>query len=350
MTIDVRYSPDSLLFFGAKINPRLDQLWLQDGGYPTTVKPLSEHSLVKTARDILAGRPTSEIRNVMGPMSTAEYATLIEAIRKGFDPSKPISVAINHRGQCVITDGSHRASAALALGLATIPATIVYRSEEWLTLKNALYSQNKGCSCYQRPDHPDLDSWGVWRRDTENRAKVIQWYICSRHMPTGLDLACNSGLLTCALARKGHLMTGLDTDPACIATARALAPMHTIGAMYDDECRACFSRCDSVVDLGAATFDFIVCLSLLNHHQVDGRDEEGHEIFRRLVRASPTIILDAPAPGDAVGGSSKYIDPKEVIAWCQGSQAPGQGKVIQERGQEDQLMRTLIAWERDEDE
>lgn len=335
---------DVIPFFSAKITPRLDQLWYQEGGQNTYCRPLSEHRLVDIARILISGIPTTTIDMGNLGCDVNSYQILIDGIKTGYNKMYPIKVAINHVGQCVITDGLHRASASLALGKVTIPAEIVYRSEPWQSLKFRLYAQNKGLRCYQKPDHPDLESWPVWRRDSQNRADTIAEYLRANHpgASCGLDLACNSGLVTLGLARHGYTMTGLDTDEQAIRTAQALAPMHTIG---QGKGKATFATCKPVWEPGRKRYDFVVCLSLLNHHQVDGRSEQGQEIFRSLVKASPVVILDAPSPGDAVGGSSEYVDPAKVIEWCIASGATGSGKVLSPRSS-DGLMRTLIVWER----
>ena len=337
------------IYFGNHIEVPPHWLWWQEGGLG--VRALALHTRSSVIEGLIAGKDPEEYTPSGHDRDLEGVKELLRSIQtKGFDPKQRIKVAINPHGQIIITDGLHRSCTALALGLPKVPVEVVYRASEWWRLKEALFAQNGGLSLYQWVEHPDLSLWRGWRRDSEFRAAVLGDYL-AKHLPNaiyGMDVACNSGVLTCGLARRGYSMVGIDLDAKCVATGNALAWMKVIGAWCDEDKapRASFHKCGNIPDVTEhqKRTDFIVCLSLLNHHQVDGRDEQGHEIFRRLVAKAPTVFLDCPAPEDPVGGNSSFVKPEAVFDWCRKSGAAGEGSVVAERGSG--LMRTLLAWKR----
>ena len=326
-------------FFGAHIDAPPGRLWWQsaDG-----LHPLSEAVHVRTAKEIRIGKAAPEysaMHDVTWNDGSIEgrpekFAALVESMAQDGWKGPRVKIAINDRGQLVITDGLHRSATAFVLGL-TVPCEIVYRHEKWIALKYSLFELNGGVKLYQPIAHPDL-AWPSWRRDTALRANIIASWLRANEPGAhyGVDLACNSGSLTCALGRAGYSMKGLDTSESAVRAASILASMEGIGSE-----NATFARCDEMPSIPKSYF--AVCLSLLNHHQVDGRSAEGQEIFRRLVGSAPVVFLDAPVSGDPVGGDSPFVDPDNVLAWCKESGAPGQGQVIDTAGA---LMRPLLVW------
>lgn len=250
-----------------------------------------------------------------------------------------IKTAIDARGRIVIADGIHRAAAALALGR-ELDAEVVYRDQTWIAFRYAVWRFHGNTTrLYQPVDHPDIP-WPCWRRDTQRRAELVH-----AHVPegaTGIDLACNAGGLTCALARHGHPMTGLDIDAHGVRAATLRARMARIGT--EGGATARFEVCDDIPTLAPA--DFAVCFSLLNHHVVDGRDAIGQEIFRRLVACAPVVFLDAPAPRDEVGGDTHFSDPEVFLRWCRDTGAPGGGVVLARHRADPLLQRDLLQWRR----
>ena len=59
--------------------------------------------------------------------------------------------------------------------------------------------------------------------DTEARAAMIERLLALRPGSRVLDVPCGNGRMTIPLARRGHLMTGIDFTPPFIAEARAAA-------------------------------------------------------------------------------------------------------------------------------
>lgn len=323
---------DAQRFFSVHIDTPPARLWCQDsdGGPPL---PLVEMVALRA-------------RKPDGPWRADECATpevtqaLRESIaRNGWSDDSRVLVAIDPRGRCVLTDGFHRASAALAEGLPTIPACVVYRSSEWGALRYALLGVGGGVpTLYQPVEHPDFAAWPCWRTDTAERVRVIGGYLRASGPRAVVDLACHTGALARGLARAGCSVTGLDTDATTVKAARMLKTMDGEAATGVD-----FDQCTPLPDIPCA--DAVVVLSLLNHHWTDGRDAEGREVFRRCLAAAPLVILDAPAPGDPVGGSSPFADsPAEVFRWCAGVDPGGTGEVLAPRS--DALQRTILAWHR----
>ena len=337
-------------FFGQHIDVPPSRLWVQHSG--NGLLPLAETTHVSAAQAILAGEDphntayTREHRrqytgSVEGrPDAFAELVRLME--EDGWKDDERIKVAINERGQIVITDGLHRAAAAYVLGLVHIPVEIVYRHERWQALKYALMEANGGVKLYQPIDHPDFASWPAWRVDTAARVKAIVASLPKNRGLFGVDLGCNAGALTLALAREQIVMYGYDTDLRVIRAARLVANMEHIGA---DKGLAFFYQSEEVPAL--LEVDFVVCLSLLNHYQADPqRLAAGQAIFRACVKAAPVVYLDAPAPEDPVGGDTEFVDPEAVFAWCKLAGVSGKGEVVADRGEE--LQRPLLVWRRGE--
>lgn len=301
--------------------------------------PVSESMQAAAAVALVSGIAPSASgyeENPSAGMLLEKFVDLAASMRSGY-LGEPVEIAINGRGQLVITNGIHRTALALALGLPLIPARVVYRSEEWQTCKRVLHAINGGPRLYQPVDHPDLSAWPVWRVDTGARARIMGE--AAQGGRRGVDLACHTGGMTLALARHGFNMDGFDTDPKAIHVASFLRDVPDVGSPL-----AGFSVCDPIVNLPHGGIDFVVCLSLLNHHQEDrDRWEEGAEIFRRCEAAAPLVFLDCPAPGDPVGGASEFVDPEAVFRWCAQTGASGVGSVLALRG-ENGLQRTLLAW------
>jgi len=333
-------------FAGQSIRVDPERLWVQrEGG----LEPLSDSLHARCADAIVRGEDPAATEyhaksaahgfRADGRNGATVIAELLESMRARGYTGSPISVAINHEGRIVVTDGLHRASAHRALVPGKIPATIVYRAERWQALKYALKSLNdERVRLYQSIDHPDFDAWELQRPDTAARLGLVVDLV--RGLPGGVELACNSGVFTCALARAGAKMLGLDIDSRAIVVARQLAEMHTIGAGGGV---ARFEWCPNPPPIPSA--DFVLCLSLFHHFQAKPeRAAEGHEIFRRCVAAAPLVIFDCAAPGDCVGGDGPYTDPAAALEWCRASKAPGTGAVLALRGPD--LQRTLLVWRR----
>lgn len=338
------------------LNPNI--LFFQDVK-KRSVEHIGEHPHNKLLRDLLTNRDTLSVDEIPLETTHQEFLDVYASLReKGFLHNNPILIAIDSQGLPIILDGLHRTVCAIALGIQEVPIQIVYRDLNWQLVKHDLYAQNQGLHMYQKVEHFDLDGWTGWRIDSNKRAELVVNFLQKKIPVTptnignyrGLELACNSGIVTCGIARSGYRMLGLDVDIYCVNTGSSLSKMRQVGAINEvsGENLATFEQCGYVVDLSNYEgFDFIVCFSLLNHHQVDGRDEEGKEIFRRLVEKAPIVFLDCPTEGDPVGGNTDFVRPSTVIKWCESTGVKGKGSVLALYNEHPPLMRSLIVWERD---
>lgn len=341
---------DRTRFYFGWISSPPGRLYVQQlAGCEMVCKPVTESTHFETARRVLAGEDiaSTEYASALDQWATPqEFSTLIESMRtKGYDPDpeRRITVAINARGQLVILDGLHRAATALALGLDSVPLTVLYRAEEWQTLRLLLVSINKRLGLYQPIDHPDL-AWPVHRTDTAARVELIHEALIGQGARAGVDLACHTGALTFGLASKGLSVLGLDTDPDTVRVADMLRGIDGVG--HDHAAFGLTSPVLSLPPWACGLRDFVVCFSLLNHHWADpGRLAEGAEIFRACVRTAPLIFLDAPAPGDEIGGDSEFTDPSNVFVWCGQIDPGGEGRIVALRGTRG-LQRDLLVWRR----
>ena len=350
----------ALMFFRKFMNVPPGMLMWQDQDHLSSLC-VSPHVAFATA--VLAGEGVDQTAYVQGHTMTWDenttegqpgaFKTLIQSMKETGWDGFPIRIAIDGAGHLVITDGLHRSAAALGVGLATIPCEVVYRDVKWLALKQVVLALGDGePKLYQPLPHPDFEDWPVWRHDTEVRAGVILQYLRRIHgqgkVLRGIDLGCNTGTLTCRIARGTEdlsvQMTGLDVELRAVQVANWQA-----GWMAAD---AYFRTSIEVPDLDDPCWDdgldFVVCLSLLNHYQCDpDRQRVGFELFDVCLQA-PLVFLDAPAPGDPVGGDSKFTDPAEVFKWCAQADPAGHGEIvgIMSNAHSDGLQRPLLAWHR----
>lgn len=310
-------------------------------------EPVSASLHAQAAREIAAGTPpeSTEYARACGVspfrLDGRNGADVLAGLLAGMSTGwrgDPVRAGIDALGRVVLTDGLHRSAAALAAGLPTVPVEIVWRDPAWWRVKHALRALSGGeCRLYQAVDHPDL-GWPAYRTDCERRAELIDALLPRRSRVT--EIACNAGGVSLALARRGHEVTGLDTDPRAVLAANLLAGCEWIGASPGG---AWFRECGPVADVHPCSA--VVVLSLLNHHATDGRSAEGHEILRRCVAAAPLVVLDCPAPNTGAGAGSELADPAAMLAWCAAAGAPGSGRVLYER--DGTTQRTLLAWERE---
>jgi hypothetical protein len=310
-------------------------LWYQSPYTDTPSIRNSEH--YKAAIDVLNGHKLEDTEYHLTGHQThyIGFNDLIESIKK--DGVKlSIEVAIEGDGKIIIVDGMHRASIALALGIKSIQAKVIYRNNNWWRFRwlvaDLSIKQNLK-DLYQPIDHPDFQDFPIWRNDTETRTRHIYKYITSvGEMRSGIDYACNVGGIAIGLAKHGISMFGVDI-PQAVDVAKAYAKLKGVSDM------TMFQPPEHFLPPS----DFMVVLSFLNHHWTDGRNDEGIRLFQRFIKAAKFIILDAPAPGDPVGGDSKYVDIKNVFEWCdQAAGKPGRHVVIADIG--DDLKRPLLAW------
>lgn len=216
-----------LLLLGGHLHfPPRELWWQRHDGAP---QRLDTHKLVSAATEILSGpRPA--------PSPEPSFADLCWSIAAdGWRAGEQIRAAINQHGQILITDGLHRSSAALVAGMETIPVQVVFRADEWIALKYALLAANEDrLPLYQPVEHPDFSGsgWTVHRTDTARRVKLIAADLQAHHASakSGLDYACNAGVLTIGLARLGFRMRGVDTNAHAILAAQLMAPMRQLGA------------------------------------------------------------------------------------------------------------------------
>jgi hypothetical protein len=319
---------------------------------------ISNHPLATYLDDIVQADDSSLPQPFDDPNDTTglEFLQLYKNIKtNGYNANYPIQVAIDPIGRPIICEGIHRTLICRKLEIDLIPCFVVYRSIEWWLFKHALYNQHsKTTNLYQKINHFDLNSWSAWRVDCSIRADLIYKDLLTFHKdPTnlvGVELACNTGNISCALARNGITMHGFDVDSNCIESASQLAPMDSIGARFisnnETMIRASFGLCGYIVDPKTIpNCDFVICLSLLNHHQTDGRSEEGLTIFRNLATKTNRIYLDCPVDSDAVGGGTEFTQYQKVFDWCASAGIGGRGRVVALIESNKPLMRPLLVWE-----
>ncbi|WP_245993203.1 class I SAM-dependent methyltransferase [Xylanimonas allomyrinae] len=136
---------------------------------------------------------------------------------------------------------------------------------------------------------------------------------CERPERRVLDLGCGTGRLTLALARAGHLVTGVDPDRAALALARGKP-----GA--DD---VIWVEGTSSV-LGDAEFDVALMTGHVAQAIVDPRDwVETLADLRRVLVPGGTLAFDARDPAARAWERWNPADSREAVTLADGSQAVG---------------------------
>jgi hypothetical protein len=307
-----------------------ERLWWQCGDIGPKRLAESKHAI--NACKLVAGEDDLVETGTEG--SRDRLSPTLESMTKGWDQrQQPIIAGINRRGEIVIHDGWHRAACAYALKWDFLPVAIHWRDEDWWALKHAVAKLNGGSKLYQPIDHPDFYYWPAWRKDTFYRADLIDRFLKENiSEPRIADIGCHSGVLSCALSRKGYAVTGYDNNPKAIRAANLMSCMTDIGAKG-----AIFVESDKVIN----GFNVAVCISVINHYFVRGDDEKTRDFLSQF--EGKTLILDCPTSGDPVGGDTDFTDPEFVFDWLEKHGLDGKGRVLEYHGQN--LQRTMMVWE-----
>jgi 2-polyprenyl-3-methyl-5-hydroxy-6-metoxy-1,4-benzoquinol methylase len=124
---------------------------------------------------------------------------------------------------------------------------------------------------------------------------------------TALDVGCGVGRWSQELARRGHHVLGLDLSPTMIEQARRQA------AGWGTRCS--FALGDvTTLDLGR-TFDFIVCVTVLQH--VLNPAEARGAVARLASHLAPggTLVLLEAAPTRLTGRCDTAVFRARTVAW-----------------------------------
>lgn len=351
---------DKVVYYCSQYTVHPSQLFYQtvDGGLTPFASTIPAKAAMQLKKGLVSCRETEEYLESYGNAYARSLRSADEAegnlvnFKKMIDayPTQkfpPVKVSINHRGRLVLTDGVHRSASALANDL-PVSVEVIYRSEEWLNLKQTLYQIANGTALYQPVNHPDLMGWKSWRQDTPHRAMLISREVkrYARLTPNspvssisvrGLDFACHTGGITNPLCRDGFEMVGIDSNSNAIYAAKIISQMDEIGS----------GKKHPEFQVGTdftGEYNFIVCLSFLNHHWVDGRAALGARIFKKMTDSTKMVFFDCPAPGDPVGGVLPYCESAWALKWARETAGCGTTEVVELRNPH--LQRDMLVWRR----
>jgi SAM-dependent methyltransferase len=119
-----------------------------------------------------------------------------------------------------------------------------------------------------------------------------------------IDIGCGTGSLTCALARRGHVMTGIDPAPAMLAVARSRPGATSVRWIDGDAAQLATDRPTSAAGNGAAAD-----LVLMTAHvaQVIGDDGSWTSTL--------AAAHEALRPGGAIAFESRNPAPAPWTRW-----------------------------------
>ncbi|MEV5646100.1 class I SAM-dependent methyltransferase [Streptomyces flaveolus] len=131
----------------------------------------------------------------------------------------------------------------------------------------------------------------------DHNAHYHRWIMrqLPRSFPRALDVGSGTGDLARLLATRAAAADAVDSDPAIVARAQELTPVHA---------PVTFTTADALTGVPAASYDVITCVAVLHH--LSFTDALAH--FRRHLAPGGTLVVvglwHARTPGDHLLGAA----------------------------------------------
>lgn len=226
---------------------------------------------------------------------------------KGYDGSA-ISIFFDKvTGQVNVYDGFHRLSIMKYLGLQAAMNCVVSHHHPDpnqrgdFPLTETLEKLNSGKNLYQPLNDPRVGDWHVWRPDTQIRISILM----NDNLVPGsvVDVGCDTGYISRALARAGHQVTALDGNPKRLAVARYIATIKNVEMDFIE------GRWQH--ELKGRKFDNILMLSVLHHDILASGVDTTFKSLQILRGSCKRLIIEMPLAAQGV----KWLDKSRKNDW-----------------------------------
>lgn len=198
-----------------------------------------------------------------------------------------IFVKIDEFGRAKVIEGLHRAVIAYARGFESIPAKVLTRHPEWLSLvdffrgEGERYYGSAACT-YQKIFHPDFADYSVVRED---RSGPILNYLKEHAIGvSGLEIGSHVGFFSHALGCAGYQMQAIEYEEKYASAFAKLAILYGSGAEI--------TRGDVYnIDIPSNRYQFLIALSII-YHLLRNNELKCIEFIEDLKMKIPLFFID----------------------------------------------------------
>ncbi|GAH16920.1 unnamed protein product, partial [marine sediment metagenome] len=193
-------------------------------------------------------------------------------------------------GQVHVYDGFHRLAIMQYLKMRTKVNCVISTRDPNparrgdFPLVKTIIKLNKGKNLYQPCDDPRLKGFRVWRHDSAQRLNyILEHRVCK----TVLDIGSAEGYFSMELAKKGSMVTALDTDKRRIAVTRYLATINSLKLNYH------VGKWQEYLK-GDVKFDNILFLSVFHHDMLRMKPSNAFDALKAFRGKAKRIFFETP--------------------------------------------------------
>jgi len=240
----------------------------------------------------------------------AQFIALYHSIdEKGYTGSD-ISIIFDGNGQVHVYDGFHRLGIMKYLKMRTKVNCVISTRDPNPTrrgdfpLVKTIIKLNKGKNLYHPCDDPRLKGFRVWRPDSAQRLNYVLKHRVGKSV---LDIGCAEGYFSRELAKKGSVVTALDTDKRRVAVTRYLATLNNLKVRYHVG-----SWQNYLTNLKKGVrFDNILLLSVFHHDMIRMKPAKAFEALQLFRGRAKRLFVECPLKSSEV----KWLPAEKRNLW-----------------------------------